>query len=169
MPRHQDQSLGWIDSLKFLDVKGLRFVREIYDPKLEVRKKGFVMDSVYALRFDPSSPLAQMQSCNLAVEAIVKSNPKVRELQQKARESGYALSLYAAKNPFGMEDLGIDKDTAWLYRLSADQVDMASTVIWVQFNPIQQALWELFPEGEKKEEMLEFDKALLKNLGTDCK
>ncbi len=161
------QSLGWIDSLKYLDVKGLRYVRDIYFPNLEMRKKGFVMDSVYALRLDPKSPLAQMQSCNLAVEAIVESNPRVNELQQNARKNGYALSLYAAKNPFGMEDLGIAKDTAWLYRLSADQMDVASTVIWVQFNPVQQTLWELSPDG--KAAGLAFDKKLLKVLGDGCK
>ncbi|MBI5917323.1 MAG: pentapeptide repeat-containing protein [Bacteroidetes bacterium] len=163
------KSLGWIDSLKFLEVKGLRYVREIYTPNLEVRKKGFLMDSVYALRLDPTSALAQMQSCNLAVEAIVESNPQVRELQQRAKEGGYALSLYAAKNPFGMEDLGIAKDTAWLYRLSADQVDMASTVMWVQFNPLQQTLWELFPDVTKPPAPLLFDEGLLKGLGGGCK
>ncbi|MCU0346510.1 MAG: pentapeptide repeat-containing protein, partial [Saprospiraceae bacterium] len=163
------QSLGWIDSLKFLEVKGLKFVRDIYFPNLEVRKKGFVMDSVYALRLDPKSALAQMRSCNEAVEAIIGSNTKVKALQNEARQRGEALSLYATKNPFGMEDLGIAKDTAWLYRLSAAQIDVASTVIWVQFNPNEMTLWELFPEGEKKAEPLGFDKNLLKKLGTSCK
>ncbi|MCC6725384.1 MAG: pentapeptide repeat-containing protein, partial [Saprospiraceae bacterium] len=72
------QSLGWIDSLKFLDVKGLRFVRDIYDPNLEVRKKGFVMDTVFSLRFDQKSALAKMRTCNDDVEEIIYSNERVK-------------------------------------------------------------------------------------------
>lgn len=164
------QSLSWIDSLKFLDVKGLRFVRDIYFPNLEVRKKGFVMDSVLALRLDPKSPLAQMRRCNDVVESIVSSNNKLKTLQQEARKQGHSLALYATKNPFGMEDLDIAKDTAWVYRLSASQQDLASTVMWVQYNPVQQQLWEIFPEDEtQKAAKLAFDKKLLKGLEGGCK
>lgn len=162
------QSLGWIDSLKLLDVKGLRFVRDIYFPNLEVRKKGFVMDSVFALRLDPKSELAKMRSCNEAIEAIIGSNEKVKLMQKQARSQGQALSLYAAKNPFGMEDLGIGKDTTWLYRLSPSQIDMNSTVMWVQFNPNQKTLWELFPDAGKHAEPLSFDKLLLNKLKLNC-
>ncbi len=163
------QSHGWIDSLKYLEVKGLRFVRDIYFPNLEVRKKGFVLDSVYVLRLDPKSDLAKMRSCNEVVEAIISSNPKVQSLQKEARQQGQALSLYAAKNPFGMEDLGIVKDTAWVYRLSANQVDLGSTILWVQYNPLQQSLWELFPDATKAPESLKFDTALLKGMEAVCK
>jgi len=161
-------SLGWIDSLKFLDVKGLRYVRDIYFPNLELRKKGFVMDSVYALRLDPASELAQMQSCNLAVEAIVQSNDRIKQLQQNARKNGYSLSLYATKNPFGMDDLDIVKDTVWLYRLSSEQRDLASTVAWVQYHPKQQVLSEVFPNTDQAPVVLRYDKRLLKMLGVGC-
>ncbi|MBK8566352.1 MAG: pentapeptide repeat-containing protein [Saprospiraceae bacterium] len=162
------QSLGWIDSLKFLEVKGLRFVREIYFPNHEARKKGFLMDSVYALRLDPKSDLGKMRTCNEAVKAIVSSNEKVRSLQQAARTSGQSLLLYAAKNPFGMEDLGIEKDSVWLYRLSANQLDLSSTVMWVQYNPNSQTVWEIFPDDANRTNPLQFDKSLLKLIGIGC-
>ncbi len=162
------KSLGWIDSLKYLDVKGLRFVRDIYAPNLEVRKKGFLMDTVYALRFDPKSELAKMRTCNEAIVGIVSSNPKLQELQKQARQDGQALSLYAAKNPFGMEDLGIGKDSVWLYRLSANQMDLSSTVMWIQYNPDTQTVWEIFPGGTNKAAALQFDKSLLKLIGKNC-
>lgn len=162
------QSLGWIDSLQMLEVKGLRFVREIYDPNLEVRKKGFVMDTVYALRFDPKSSLAQMRICNQLVEAIVSSNNKVKSLQQNARNEGRALSLYAAKNPFGMEELNIAKDTAYIYRLSSELADLAGTEMWLQFNPVSKTLWEVFPDATKKPTPLPFDKVLLLQMKDSC-
>jgi uncharacterized protein YjbI with pentapeptide repeats len=162
------KSLGWIDSLKYLDVKGLRFVRDIYDPNLEVRKKGFLMDTVYALRLDPTSELAKMRSCNEAVQAIVSSNPKLKELQRLARLDGQSLSLYAAKNPFGMEDLGIEKDSVWLYRLSTNQLDLASTVMWVQYHPNTQTVWEVFPGDTIKSVSLQFDRELLNLIDKNC-
>ncbi len=162
------QSLGWIDSLKYLDVKGLRFVRDIYDPNPEVRKKGFLMDTVYALRFDPKSDLAKMRTCNDAIEAVVSSNSKLQELQKQARREGQSLSLYAAKNPIGMEDLGIGKDSVWLYRLSTNQLDLASTVMWVQYNPKSNTLWEIFPGGGGKNSPLDFDRSLLPMIGKSC-
>lgn len=162
------QSLGWIDSLQYLDVKGLRFVREIYNPNLELRKKGFLTDSVYVLRLDPTSSLAQMQHCSQTVADLVQSNERVKDLQQQSRREGQALSLYAAKNPFGMEDLGITKDTIYLFRLAVDQMDIGSTALWVEYRPKARKLFEVFPsEGKEAVEMV-FDRKLLKNLGDGC-
>jgi uncharacterized protein YjbI with pentapeptide repeats len=161
-------SLGWIDSLENLNVKGLRFVREIYNPNLELRKKGFLTDSVYTLRLDPTSELAQMQDCSKAVTMLIKSNKRVQELQQQARKEGQALSLYAAKNPFGMADLGITKDSVYLYRLAIDQMDIGSTALWVEYRPRQQRLFEVFPNGQNEALELVFDKKLLKMLGKVC-
>ncbi len=162
------KSLGWIDSLRFLDVKGLRFVREIYNPNLELRKKGFLTDSMYVLRLDPASSLAQMQQCSQAVAELVRSNTRVKALQQQARKDGQALSLYAAKNPFGMEDLGIAKDSVYLFRLAVDQMDMGSTALWVQYLPKAQRLYEVFPNEDKEGVEMVFDKKLLKMLGDGC-
>ncbi|MBI1225487.1 MAG: hypothetical protein GC192_09655 [Bacteroidetes bacterium] len=161
-------SLSWIDSLKFLDVKGLRFVRDIYFPNPEVRKKGFVVDSVYALRLDPASELARMRRCSQAIVNLLESNPKVQQLQRQAREQGQSLTFYPTKNPYGMEDLGIAKDSIWIYRLGMNQLDIANTVLWVQFNPQEEKAWEIFPEENKAAETLIFDKKKLKILEDAC-
>ncbi len=162
-------SIGWIDSLKYLEVKGLRFLRDIYEPSLEIRKKGFVMDSVYVLRLDANSSLAKMSSCNDAVEALIESCPKVMALQSQARQQGISLSLYPTKNPYGMEDLGIAVDTFWLYRLGTDQINISNTTMWLQYNPIQRMLWEVRPYGSEMVEELTFNKQLLSGMKDDCK
>lgn len=162
------KSLAWIDSLRYLDVKGLRFVREIYNPDLVLRKKGFLMDSVYALRLDPTSTLAKMKNCSDAVMSMALSNDRIKALQKQARKDGLSLSLYAVKNPIGMEDLGISKDSVWLYRLGPDQLDVAHTVLWVEYNPHSQSLNEVFPQEEKPAVPLVFDKKLLKAIQNQC-
>ncbi|MCC6722964.1 MAG: hypothetical protein IT258_00545, partial [Saprospiraceae bacterium] len=103
------------------------------------------------------------------VEEIIYSNERVKVLQKKARLDGQSLSLYATKNPIGMEDLGIAKDSVWVYRLSSSQIDLASTVMWLQFNPNQQTLWELFPNETKSAVALGFDKEILNKLDASCK
>lgn len=162
------KSSAWIDSLPYYDLKGLAFVVDIYEQKKEARREGFAIDTVIALRTDPNSQLAQMRLCNELVQHIVESAPKVQELLRKSRTTSRELALYATRNPFGMAELGIEKDTSWLYRLAAYEEDLTSTVMWVKFDPQYASLWEIFPEAEKVPSPLAFDKNLLKNLSARC-
>jgi uncharacterized protein YjbI with pentapeptide repeats len=162
------QSPKWLDSLAHFNLKGLVFVKDIYEPRKEARKQGFLVDTVFVLRTDFNSALARMRACNEAVEAIVESAPRIQNLKKQMKAQGMDLSLYVSKNPFGMEELDIEKDSVYLYRLSADEQDLAGTVLWVQYNPVRQALWELFPEEGKKPAPLDFNRNLLKNMKLDC-
>ncbi|MEK7257295.1 MAG: pentapeptide repeat-containing protein, partial [Bacteroidota bacterium] len=160
------QSPKWVDSLKFSqNLKGLRFVVDIYEVKEELKKEGFATDTVYVLRPDPKSKLAQMRVCDQVVEAVVESAPRVRQVKKQSLASGLELSIYLDRNPFGMEELGIEQDSIWRYRLSADEQDLASTVMWVQFDPARGKLWELFPEEGKQPAALSFDQRWLRSLG----
>jgi uncharacterized protein YjbI with pentapeptide repeats len=163
------QSLGWIDSLKYLEVKGLRYVRDIYFPSLEVRKKGFVIDSVYVLRLDPASALARMRICSQSIVSLIESNPKIKQYQAQAQSQGQSLSLIPVKNPIGMEELDIAKDTAWVYRLGTNHGETETTVLWVQYNPKSKTLWEVFPDETKTPEKLSMDKKRLKLVDDNCK
>ena len=60
-----------------------------------------------------------------------------------------------------MEDIGIAKDTVWLYRLGIDQVDISSTLLWVEYRPNAQALYEVFPNEAQAPVALVFIKNLL--------
>ncbi len=162
------KSLNWIENLESQNVKGLRFVRDIYEPKQEIRQQGFAADTVFTLRSDPLSMLARMRKCSKVVERIVASAPAVQKTMKEAQKGGEPLTLYSSRNPYGMEELGIVKDSVWLYRLSSDEQDLANVKMWVQFNPRLLTLWRLFPEAEKKPEELPFEKGLLKKMEVEC-
>jgi uncharacterized protein YjbI with pentapeptide repeats len=161
------QSLSWIDSLESYHLKGLASLREYYEPILEVDKNGFSSDTLYRLRLDPNSPVMRIVACNHLVEEIIESAAQVIALKQQQVKAGKLLSLYPVSNPFGLEDLGIKKDSVYLYRLSSDQNDLSSTVMWIQFNPKAQALAEIYPNG-KEPKLLGFNRGLLAQLNQDC-
>ncbi|MCB0517696.1 MAG: pentapeptide repeat-containing protein [Lewinellaceae bacterium] len=161
------RSLSWIDSLEFYHLKGLASLREYYEPMKEVDKKGFTSDTLYRLRLDPHSPVMRIVACNHLVEAIMESVEQVKVVKKQQVKEGKPLSLYPVSNPFGLEDLGIKKDSVYLYRLSSDQDDVATTVMWLQFDPKTAALAEIFPGGEAPRK-LSFNRNLLQKLNTEC-
>ncbi len=159
-------SLNWLDSLEFYNLKGLASLREYYEPMKEVEKKGFTTDTLYRLRLDPQSPVIRIVQCSKLVEEIIESSARIQEVKKQDREE-ISLSLYPVSNPFGLEELGVKKDSVYIYRLSADRDDLASTAVWVQFNPRLSTLWEIFPNGELPKP-LDFNRNLLNKLKTEC-
>ncbi len=161
------RSLSWIDSLESYHLKGLASLREYYEPMREVDKNGFSTDTLYRLRLDPNSPVMRIVACNHVVEEIIESADQVKSVKNQQLKAGKQLSLYPVSNPFGLEDLGIKKDSVYLYRLSSDQNDVSATVMWLQFNPKGQALAEIYPNGEQPK-LINFNRSLLEKLEEGC-
>lgn len=159
--------LSWLDSLPHYRLKGFASLKDYYEPELEVVKKGFASDTLYFLRPDPRSPAVRIMSCSKLVETIVESAPYVQEVRKLRASKEEELSLYAVSNPFGVDELGIKKDSVYLYRLATDRDDQASTILWLEFNPLRQTLQEVFPSGDPPR-LLDFEKSLLDKLNTAC-
>ena len=160
-------SLAWLDSLPHYHLKGFASLKDYYEPEREVVRKGFATDTLYFLRPDPNSPAVRIMSCSKLIEEIVESSRQVIETRQKRSPSEDDLSLYAVSNPFGVDELGIKKDSVYLYRLAADRDSQSPTAMWVQFDPKQLLLLEIFPGGDVSK-TLDFNHDLLGKLGTEC-
>ncbi len=160
------RSMDWLDSLEFYNLRGLASLREYYEPMKEVEKKGFTTDTLYRLRLDLRSPVVRIVTCSKLVEQIIESSDRIREVKNHDNESRN-LSLYPVSNPFGLEDLGVKKDSVYIYRLSSDRDDIAATAMWLQFNPKLETLWEIFPNGDLPRP-LDFNRNLLSKVKTEC-
>jgi len=160
-------SLNWLDSLEFYNLKGLASLREYYEPVREVEKKGFTTDTLYRLRLDPNSPTMRIITCSHLVEQVMESAARVSEAKKQAARDNLWLSLYAVSNPFGLEDLGVAKDSVYLFRLAAGREEVASTVMWLQFDPMMETLSEIFPNGDLPKP-LDFNRNLLNKLKAEC-
>jgi uncharacterized protein YjbI with pentapeptide repeats len=161
------RSLTWLDSLPYYHLKGFASLKDYYEPEKEVVKKGFSTDTLYFLRPDPRSPAVRYMSCSKLVESIVESAPAVRMVRSERSNKEEELSLYAVSNPFGVDELGIKKDSVYLYRLASDRDNHTSTVMWLRFDPLRQTLYEIFPSGDPPQ-ILDFDKTLLTKLNAEC-
>jgi uncharacterized protein YjbI with pentapeptide repeats len=164
------QSTSWLDSLKHYNLKGIFSIQENYlmEPEI-VQLSRTRMDTLFVLKPRPDSKLVLMEECERTVLAIVKSSPAVKEINQKADALGQRLVYSTEADPFGSEDRGIEKDSVYLLRITANIADAVTTMMWVEFNPRTNTLSKIQPGNGKPAEPLSYNHGLLKKLKPICK
>lgn len=161
------KSTAWLDSLQYYDLKGLASLRDYYEARQEVKNLGNVLDTILRLDIDPKSPVMKIAVCSNAVEEILRSSKELKARQAAAEKKGSFFNLYPVSNPFGLEDLGIKKDSVYVYRVSLGREDVESTLMWLQFEPKSGELYEVFVDGGEPQR-LTYNKSLLSKITAGC-
>lgn len=137
------QSKGWLENLNEDRLKGLFSIRENYQMEPEVVIVGNAKtDTLYRLKLKEDSKLALMGSCERQVLEIVKSAEEVKLLIDRTKNQGAQIIYLTEANPFGSEDLDIEKDSIYLFRITTEDADFLSALMWVAFDPNTGALYE---------------------------
>lgn len=162
------RSLDWLDSLRTYNLKGFASLVEYYEPVQEIINKRFYTDTLYKLELDENSPAMRIINCDLAVKELVESCPRIANAKKAGLLRGQILKIYPIASPIGMPELGILKDSAYVFKLSAFKEQPDSSEIWVRFDPVKQKLWESSVRDDSTLTELLFDKKLLENFSAKC-
>lgn len=163
------QSKEFLDSLQYYNVRGLLSIQDNYVLDSNIVSVGRTeIDTFYFLKPKPDSRLLLMEECEKTVLDIVQSSPEVKKLEQNVEERGAQLVYYTAANPFGAEDLGIDKDSVYLFRITTEDADLLNTLMWVQFHPGTGELMQVQPATEEPPVSLSYNKRLRRRLTEGC-
>ncbi|MCB0631676.1 MAG: pentapeptide repeat-containing protein [Saprospiraceae bacterium] len=163
------QSKDWLSRLEPSGLRGFFSIRDNYEVEAEaVISSSSTTDSLYRLRLKEDSHLAMMGECEKIVLDLVKSAPDVEALIQRTQRQGEQIIYLTEANPFGAPDLDIVKDSVYLFRITTEDADFLSALMWIQFHPASGRLMELpLTDGEKIRE-LEYNRKLWEGIPNYC-
>lgn len=164
------QSREWLDRLDENRLRGFFSIQENYllVPE-EVIVSATQTDTLYKFRLREDSQLSLMGDCEHRIAAIVKSAPEVQALTRRVQRQGDQLILLTEANPFGAADLDIARDSVYIFRLTTEEADFMSVLMWVQFNPRSGALHELPLTSSQPIRPLSYPKTLHEQLPAYCR
>lgn len=138
------QSTEWLENLDEERLKGLYSIRENYQMEPEVViLSASETDTLYRLKLRKDSKLAMMGDCERQVLEVIRSAPEVKALIETTQKQGEQIIYLTESNPFGAEDLDILKDSVYLFRITTEDADFLSVLMWVAFNPKTGQLQEM--------------------------
>ena len=162
------KSMPWLDSLRTFNLKGFASLVEYYEPVQFFENKENFIDTLYHLYLDENSPSIHIVKCNLIVKEIVETSPSVMALWEQLQQDNNILKLYQISSPFGLPEIGITRDSAYVFKLSTSREGTESLEAWLRFDPAQQKLWKTYRGGDSILSKLKFDQKLLENWDSKC-
>lgn len=153
-------SLSWIDSLEHYNFEKLKMLRDHYDPAMQVDRNGEHPDTSYYLVTDQNSVIKKAMICNRSVRAIVDESPEVINWQRTADESNRSMSIRLVSDPFGIEELGVKKDSVFRYEATIEENSMVSRKRYLYFDPKQLQLALVSETGDLVREFTTRPKSL---------
>lgn len=164
------RSLAWLDSLRNYKLRGFSSLVEYYEPVMEFVPNGNVADTIYRLLLDEKSSAFRAIACNQDVKEMIERTDFVIKTKKRLSEGRPIVKLHILKSPFEMQDLGIEKDSVFLFEFSSSKQRIDSKSLLISFNPTDNSLWEINSErpNEPKKVQVLYDMRLLNDLTEAC-
>lgn len=142
------KSRSWIDSLKNYNFEKLDLLVEHYEPMPIAHMKNGKMDTMFCLQMDTTSVIRRATQCDVAVRAILDASPELKKWREEVMDEGNEFSLKLMSDPFGIRQLGVEKDSIYLFEVHVKKENVLEQIRHVQFDPKRLSLSEITEDGQ---------------------
>ena len=163
--------------MRFVDTNDVASIFELPEASRQYLNENFVWKEHYIQKDDMSksslfiltrkkaSNLSVMDDCLKKIVEIIKSSDEIQQMDRAIMRKKDHLNFLVEANPFGDDNLGVRKDSLYLYRMTTDESNPLSTLAWISYNPANQQLLKFTLDDTVR---LHYNRRLLKEFPENC-